>query len=70
MELSKQSTVKESNNNDQLINDLVKRLSNLEKELNNKLDCDIFDNEVQNLRALIGNIEPSPKAKVIQNVVN
>lgn len=35
----------------------MKRLKDLEKELENKLDCDIFDNEVSGLRAMIGNLE-------------
>jgi hypothetical protein len=35
----------------------MKRLQKLEKDLENKLDCDIFDNEVNGLRALIGNLE-------------
>ena len=35
----------------------MKRLQKLERDLENKLDCDIFDNGVNGLRALIGNLE-------------
>ena len=34
-----------------------KRLKNAEIELNSKIDCDVFDNEIASLRALIGNLE-------------
>lgn len=45
----------------------MRRLSKLEKEFDNKLDCDVFDNEIIGLRALIGNLEngtPVHKPKV------
>jgi len=44
--------------------DILKRLSNLEKEMKNKLDNDVFDNEVASLRAMIGNLEGDDHKKV------
>ena len=39
------------------IEDIFKRLKELETDMNNKLDCDIFDNEIAALRAMIGNMD-------------
>lgn len=44
----------------------MKKVRDLEKELNNKLDCDVFDNEIAALRALIGEMDGEPKATSIQ----
>jgi hypothetical protein len=54
----------------QQIDDILKRLLKLEKDLDNKLDCDVFDNEIMALRALIGNMEGdgSSKTKVQVNL--
>lgn len=40
------------------LEDLLRRLGLVEKDLRGKLDCDLFDNEIAGLRAMIGNIEP------------
>jgi chromosome segregation ATPase len=39
------------------IDDLMKRLKELEKLIADKVDCDLFDNEIAALTALIGNME-------------
>jgi hypothetical protein len=33
--------------------------------MKNKIDCDVVDNEISSLRALIGNIESDDKSKGI-----
>lgn len=43
------------------LDDILKRLKALE---NDKVDCDLFDNEIAGLRAMIGNSEPdAPKTE-------
>jgi chromosome segregation ATPase len=52
-----------NSNNDQTIADLLRRIAKLEKDLDNKLDCEVFDNEVALLRSMIGNLESDDKPK-------
>jgi hypothetical protein len=35
----------------------LKKLKDLEKKVDNKIDIDVFDNEIASLRALIGEID-------------
>jgi len=44
--------------------DILRRLKILENEMKTKLDCDVFDNEVALLRAMIGNLEGDDHKKV------
>jgi hypothetical protein len=52
------------------MNDIMRRLNHLEMDMKNKIDCDVFDNELASLRELIGNIEGDDKikTKIVQNV--
>lgn len=42
------------------LEDLLRRMKLLETEIKNKLDCDVFDNEISSLRELLGNLESEP----------
>lgn len=55
--------VQESNSHD--IEDLMQRVKDLEANIKDKVDCDMFDNEIAALREMIGNIEPD-ETKPIQ----
>ena len=49
-------------NNSKDMQDLLKKIKELEEQLKNKVDSDDFSNEVAALRAMIGNIEPDDNA--------
>jgi hypothetical protein len=38
----------------------------LEAEMKTKLDCDVYDNEMAGIRAMIGNIESDDKKEKIK----
>lgn len=40
---------------------LIKRLKDLETEIKNKVDCDVYDNEIASIREMIGNIDEGAK---------
>ncbi|CDW80316.1 UNKNOWN [Stylonychia lemnae] len=46
-----------NSNNDSVINEILNRLKFMERELENKVDMEVFDNEIAGLKALIGNID-------------
>lgn len=55
-----------NNNNEVLVSkhdfeNLLKKIKELEEQLDNKVDCEIFDNEIASLRELIGNMEADDK---------
>lgn len=39
------------------LDELLKKIKDLERSINDKLDCDVFDNEIAALRAMIGNMD-------------
>lgn len=39
------------------VDELMKKLKELEKQVAEKVDCDTFDNEIAALRAMIGNMD-------------
>lgn len=46
-----------------MINDILNRLKFIERDLEGKLDQDVFDNEVAVLRSMIGNLEDDEDKK-------
>lgn len=56
--------IENSSNINNYLEDLLKRMNDLEQKLDSKLDCDVFDNEIASLRALIGEIDNDDKNKL------
>lgn len=48
------------------LDEILKKLKDLENEVKNKVDCDLFDNEIAALRAMIGEMDQDPKNTQIQ----
>ncbi len=48
------------------LDEILKKLKEVENELKNKVDCDLFDNEIAALRAMIGEMDQDPKSTQIQ----
>ena len=46
------------------IDDLSKRIKDLENIVKDKVDCDTFDNEIMAIREMIGNMEPTDENKL------
>jgi chromosome segregation ATPase len=46
------------------VEDLMKKLKELEKLINDKVDCDTFDNEIAALRAMIGNMDDGKGSQI------
>jgi hypothetical protein len=46
------------------IDDLTKRIKDLENIVKDKVDCDTFDNEIMAIREMIGNMEPTEENKL------
>lgn len=42
---------------------LMNKIKDLENKVNEKVDCETFDNEIASLRDMIGNMEPSDDNK-------
>jgi hypothetical protein len=42
---------------------LMNKIKDLESKVNEKVDCDTFDNEIASIRDMIGNMEPSDENK-------
>lgn len=42
---------------EQTINDILHRMKFMERDIETKVDMDVFDNEIAALRAMIGNLE-------------
>lgn len=55
-----ENTLANSNSGD--VDELMKKLKELEKLVHDKVDCDLFDNEMAELRALIGNMDDGKPA--------
>ena len=47
------------------LDEILKKLKDLERELANKVDCDTFDNEIAALRDMIGNMDSDKPATSI-----
>ena len=46
-----------NDSNSSELDEIMKKIRDLEKEMNNRVDCDTFDNEIAALRAMIGNMD-------------
>ena len=46
------------------IDDILKRLQELEKKLDSKVDSDLFDNEIAQIRAMLGDMDNDNKSNI------
>lgn len=50
------------------MNEIIRKLKTIDDELKDKLDCDLFDNEIASIRELIGNMEQDNDKRSKSNI--